>query len=216
MAPSCPNLCHKGLKCSGLGRSAQLRPWECPTHSPTPPPTPAAPPHCPPPCSTNHDPLPRGLCDACGKIIRKGATRLGCATPLCSNQCHSGEKCSGVNRYRAQPWHCHLHSTATPSGPAQPVTRRTGPTTNSQAASPITQTQDVSPHPSVTTQTQTQDISPPTSVTQPQDPTRDKQKCALCHRPIRRDTLPALCSTCNCPFHKKCTALQRADADTVV
>ena len=163
----------------------------------------------------NHDQLTRGLCDACGKTIRKGATRLGCATSLCSNQCHSGEKCSGINRYRAQPWHCHLHSTATASGPAQPVTCRSGPEMNSQSASQTTQTQDVSPHPSVHIQTQTQDICPPTSVTQPQDPTRDKRKCSLCHRPIRSDTLPALCSTCNRPFHKKCTALQRVDADAV-
>ena len=36
-APTCPNLCHKGSKCSGLGRTAQLQPWECPTHSPTHP-----------------------------------------------------------------------------------------------------------------------------------------------------------------------------------
>ena len=133
------------------------------------------------------------LCSVCKNPNRSRCTNLTyhCADPSSINVCHLAATCSdfvnprGTTRARklsARIWHCHLHSSTTPSGL---------PSTQPDTSSPC-------PTPPSLHSLLTQGMSLA-------DAKSSKEKCAKCLAALRSNTIPVRCNACKKGFHQKCS-----------
>ena len=138
------------------------------------------------------------MCSVCKNPIRSRYTDLAyhCADPSCDNVCHLAATCSGFVNPRGTTrarilstriWHCHLHSSTTPSGhpSTQPDTSSPCPTQLS-LHSLLAQSMSLA------------------------DAKGSKEKCAKCCAALRSNTISVRCNACKKGYHQKCSTGPKA------